>query len=160
MDVILDYLLNNHDKLLYGLAGICLLIELTLIGLSGPLLFFALGCLFSGALVSLNLISTWETELIFVGLFSLLSALLLWKPLKRFQGSTTVSDNSSDMIGQTVTVSETVTVNGGSIRHSGINWNARLADDSKLENFKISERVLITGIDGNVILVNSRVSVD
>ena len=83
MDLFADYLLNNHDKFLYGLAGICLLIELTLIGLSGPLLFFALGCVFTGILISLNFISAWEIELLFIGLFSLLSAVLLWKPLKK-----------------------------------------------------------------------------
>ncbi len=155
MDSIFEYLFNNHDKLLYGLAGICLLVELTLIGLSGPLLFIAIGCALTGVLVSLNLVSTWEVELLFVGLFSLFSALLLWKPLKQFQGTTAVVDNSSDMIGQTVPVSETVTANGGSIRHSGINWNARLADDSTVESIKAGERALITGIDGNIILINT-----
>ena len=155
MDSILEYLFNNHDKLLYGLAGLCLLVELTIIGLSGPLLFFAIGCALTGVLVSLNLISTWEMELLFVGLFSLFSALLLWKPLKQFQGTTTVTDNSSDMIGQTVPVSENVTANGGKIRHSGINWNARLADDSQVEQIEAGERALITGIDGNIIIINT-----
>lgn len=155
MDTVLEYLLNNHDKLLYGLAGICLLTELTVIGLSGPLLFFAIGCTLTGILVSLNLLSTWEMEILFVGLFSVFSAFILWKPLKKFQGTTTVVDNSSDMIGQTVPVSVTVTVNGGAIRHSGINWNARLASDSKVDMIEAGERVLITGVDGNIILINT-----
>lgn len=155
MDSIFEYLVNNHDKLLYGIAGICLIIELTLIGLSGPLLFFAIGCALTGVLVSLNIVSTWEVELICVGLFSLFSTLLLWKPLKRFQGTTAVVDNSSDMIGQTVPVSETVTINGGTIRHSGINWNARLADDCKVNNINSGERALITGVDGNIIVINT-----
>lgn len=153
MDSILEYLFNNHDKLLYGLAGICLLLELTLIGLSGPLLFVAIGCLLTGVLVSLHLITAWEVELFFVGLFTLLSALLLWKPLKKFQGASAVIDNSSDLIGQTVPVTTDVTAGGGSIRHSGINWNARLADNCTVAQIKSGERALITGVDGNIIVI-------
>ncbi|WP_028866102.1 NfeD family protein [Psychromonas aquimarina] len=154
MDSILEYLFNNHDKLLYGLAGICLLVELTVIGLSGPLLFIAIGSALTGALVSLGLISTWEMELLFVGLFSFLSALILWKPLKHFQGAKAVADNSSDMIGQIVPVSETVTINGGSIRFSGINWNARLADDASVESITAGTRAMITGMDGNTAVID------
>ena len=155
MDSIIDYLFNNHDKLLYCLAGILLLIELTIIGLSGPLLFIAISCALTGVLVSLNLISTWEIELLFIGVFSLLSALLLWKPLKLFQGTGTVTDNSSDMIGQTVPVSERVTATQGSIRHSGINWTARLAKDSQVEQIEAGELVLIAGVTGNTILIKT-----
>ena len=41
-------MLNNHDKILYVIAAISLLVELTMIGLSGPLLFFAIGCFSRG----------------------------------------------------------------------------------------------------------------
>ena len=68
MDLLFDYLLNNHDKLLYGIASISLLVELTVIGLSGPLLFFAIACFLTGLLVSFNLISSIkETEDQFLG---------------------------------------------------------------------------------------------
>jgi membrane protein implicated in regulation of membrane protease activity len=154
MDLLFDYLLNNHDKLLYGIASISLLVELTVIGLSGPLLFFAIACFLTGLLVSFNLISSWEMEILLVGLFTLMSAIILWKPLKQFQGTTKVVDNSSDMIGQTVRVSETVTVNGGSIRYSGINWNARLAMHSQVENIETGIVVTITAMDGNIAIVD------
>ena len=153
MDTVIDYLFNNHDKLLYLIAGVSLLVELTLIGLSGPLLFFAIGCALTGALVSFNMISTWEMELLFVGIFTLLSSLVMWKPLKQFQGSGKISDNSSDMIGQTVTVSETVTLTAGSVRHSGINWSARLSDDCEAESISTQTRVKICSVDGNVLIV-------
>ncbi|MCP4326305.1 MAG: NfeD family protein [Psychromonas sp.] len=153
MDTIIEYLFNNHDKLLYLIAGASLLVELTLIGLSGPLLFFSIGCALTGALVSFNLISTWEMELLFVGIFTLLSSVVMWKPLKQFQGSGTVNDNSSDMIGQTVAVSEAVTRTGGKVRHSGINWNARLSDQSSAESINTDSRVEICGVDGNILIV-------
>lgn len=154
MDLIIDYLFNNHDKLLYGIAAIALLVELGLIGLSGPLLFFAIGCALTGLLVSLNLISTWEIEVLFVGLFTFSSALILWKPLKKFQGSTKVADNSSDMIGQIVPISEDVTKVSGFIRHSGINWTARLDERCTVEEISAGKFALITAINGNIILID------
>jgi membrane protein implicated in regulation of membrane protease activity len=156
MDLLFDYLLNNHDKLLYGIASISLLVELTVIGLSGPLLFFAIACFLTGLLVSFNLISSWELEILLVGIFTLMSAVILWKPLKQFQGTTKVVDNSSDMIGQVVRVSETVTVNDGSIRYSGINWNARLASDSEVDSIESNIFVTITAMDGNVAIVDQK----
>jgi membrane protein implicated in regulation of membrane protease activity len=153
MDTVIDYLFSNHDKLLYLLAGASLLVELTLIGLSGPLLFFAMGCALTGVLVSLNLISTWEIELLFVGIFTVLSSLIMWRPLKQFQGTGKVSDNSSDMIGQIVAVSETVTHSTGAVRHSGINWTARLAEDSDKDSIDIQQHVKICAINGNILIV-------
>jgi len=153
MDTIIEYLFNHHDKLLYLIAGVALLIELTLIGLSGPLLFFAIGCALTGALVSLNIISTWEMELLFVGIFTLLTSVVMWKPLKQFQGSGTINDNSSDMIGQMVPVTETVTHSGGRVRHSGINWSARLSDESSVESICTDTRVKICAVDGNILIV-------
>ena len=153
MDAVIEYLFSNHDKLLYLIAGVSLLIELTLIGLSGPLLFFAIGCALTGLLVSLNLISTWEIELLFIGIFTLLTSLIMWAPLKQFQGSGKVNDDSSDMIGQSVNVSETVSASAGSVRYSGINWTARLSDDSNVTNIEVGQAVKICAIDGNILIV-------
>ena len=149
----LGYFSENHDKLLYIIASVSLVIELAIIGLSGPLLFFAIGCGVTGLLVSLGIVSGWEMEVLCVGLLSLLSAVFLWKPLKKFQGTAPVQDTSSDMIGQVVPVSGEVTPLGGSIRHSGINWQARLDDQSPLESIEVDSRVEIVGVDGNVMIV-------
>jgi len=153
MDIVIDYLFQHHDKFLYIIAGVALLIELSLVGLSGPLLFFAIGCALTGVLISLNMISTWEAELLFVGVFTLLASLVMWKPLKQFQGKGQVSDNSSDMIGQMVTVSETLTKQGGSIRFSGINWTARLEQDSDITSVAVGELVKIYAVDGNIMII-------
>ena len=150
-----EYLLINPDKFLYGLAGISLIIELTVIGLSGPLLFFAIGCALTGILISLGILNSWEMEVLSVGLMSILTAVVLWKPLKHFQGSKAVTDSSSDMIGKVVPVSVTITIDTGTIRHSGINWTARLASSCKQNSIESGEKVLITGVDGNIVLVNS-----
>lgn len=153
MDAIFDYMLNNHDKLLYVIAAISLLIELTLIGLSGPLLFFSIACALTGVLVSFQIINGWEMEVLFVGLFSFLSAMVLWQPLKRFQGNVQVSDQSSDLIGQNVFASEAITESSGSVRHSGINWSARIDDNADVVEIAKGQKVVITGVRGNIILV-------
>jgi len=155
MNVLIDYMSNNHDDVLYVLGAVSILVELTMIGLSGPLLFFAIGCILTGILVSFGLISGWEYEALFVGLFSLLTAFVLWQPLKRFQGNDNVKDQSSDLIGQKVVTSEVITEVSGKVRHSGIDWNARLDDNASILEIPANKRVLITGVDGNIIIVNT-----
>ena len=156
MESLAEYFLQNHDKLLYLIAGLSSVLELTIMGLSGPLLFFSISCGITGLLVSIGLITGWEFEVLTVGILSLVCALILWGPLKKFQGPTRVSDTSSDMIGQIVPVSEKVTINGGSIRHSGINWQARLDDSSTVESLEQESRVEICAVDGNVMLVKEQ----
>ena len=154
MNTITDYILNNHDNVLYIIAAISLLIELTIIGLSGPLLFFTIGCLFTGIFVSLGLISSWEIEVLFVGLISLAAAISLWKPLKKFQGNTEVKDQSSDLIGLKVVTHDVITNVSGSVRYSGINWPARLDDNASITEIPANTKVLVTGIDGNIMIVD------
>ena len=153
-----DYLAQNHDTLLYIIAGAALIIELTLIGLSGPLLFFSLGSALTGILISLGIISGWELEIVFVALLTLTCAFVFWKPLKAFQGKAHVADNSSDLIGQCVDVSEDVSVSSGSVRYSGINWTARLPDNSTENLIKKSSRVKIIAINGNILIVEQAIS--
>ena len=42
MEQLVEYFAQNHDKLLYALAGIILVVELTVLGLGGPLLFIGI----------------------------------------------------------------------------------------------------------------------
>lgn len=155
MDSLIDYLQSNHDQLLYVIGAIGLVVELSVMGLSGPLLFFSIGCLVTGLLVSIGAISSWEFEVLAVGILSAVSAILLWKPLKHFQGHKVVQDTSSDMIGQVVPVSEAVTANGGKVRHSGINWNARLSDTATVDIIDAGTRAKIVAVDGNILIMES-----
>ena len=148
-----DYLSQNHDTLLYIIAGAALIIELALIGLSGPLLFFAIGSALTGILVSLGLVSGWELESVLVGLLTLISAFVFWTPLKKFQGKTHVTDTSSDLIGQYVNVSKNVSVSSGTVRYSGINWMARLPENSTDSQLIKGDRVKIIAINGNILIV-------
>jgi len=153
MQQMFEYLINNHDKLLYLLAGVSLMIELGVMGMSGPLLFFAIACAITGVLVGVGWLGGWEMEVLSVGVISLLSALFLWKPLKQLQGRGRVADTSSDLIGQIVPVSLAVTATAGKVRHSGIDWNARLESGVQADTIESGHQVKIIGVDGTVIIV-------
>ncbi len=150
---IAQYFLDHHDKIFYVIAGVSFLIELTLIGLGGPLLFFAIASFITGVLISFGLISGWQMESFTVGLLTGITALLLWQPLKRFQNTGGGHDTSSDMIGQQVLTSSEISTIGGSIRHSGIDWNARLSRDSATDNIPTATLCIIEAVEGNVMIV-------
>ena len=149
----MEYFLENPDHLWYLIAGISFVIELSIMGLSGPLLFFALASLATGILVSLGIVDGWQSQILTVGILSAVIAVILWKPLKALQNSKDKTDNSSDMIGLKVPVSAPITATSGSIRYSGIDWQARLADEANVDSINDSNQCQIVAIQGNTMLV-------
>ena len=125
------------------------MVELTVLGLSGPLLFFAMATFVTALLIHLGIISGWEAEVFVVGALTGVIALALWKPLKNFQNKGGDLDTSSDMIGLNVPCVDAVSATEGSIRYSGINWTARAAGDA----VAAGDICKIVGVDGNVMLV-------
>ena len=150
---ILQYFSDHHDQFFYLLAGLSFIVELTVLGLGGPLLFFAIASFITGILVSIGLLSSWEAEIFTLGILTAAIAVLLWKPLKNFQNSGGGADTSSDMIGRAVPTSSEITATEGSIRYSGINWNSRLSEDAGVESIAEGEQCVIASVDGNVMLV-------
>ena len=153
MESLIEYFVGQPDKLLYTVAGVLLVLELSVLGLSGPLLFVAIGCAITGVFLSTGFIDGWISIILSVGVVTGISTLLLWKPLKGLQGPAKVSDTSSDMIGQTVPVSECVNRNGGTIRHSGINWQSRLDASASVNEIATGERAEISAVEGNVMII-------
>ncbi len=149
----MEYFLENPDHLWYLVAGISFVIELSVMGLGGPLLFFAIGSLFTGILITMGIIDGWQSEILSVGLLTALVAALLWKPLKSLQNSKDKTDNSSDMVGLQVPVSAEITAIAGTIRYSGINWQARLADEANVTSISEQSQCQIVAIAGNTMLV-------
>lgn len=145
--------LENHQLIWYAIAGLSLVLELGIMGLSGPLLFFAIASAITGVLISLGFIEGWQSEVLVVGILSAVITLLLWKPLKNMQNSRSKTDDSSDMIGLQVSVSDDISKASGSIRYSGINWNARLADDVDIEVIVTNRMCTIIAVTGTTMLV-------
>jgi len=151
----MEYFLENPDHLWYLIAGISFVFELSIMGLGGPLLFFAIASLATGILVSIGFVDGWQSEILTVGLLTAVVAAVLWKPLKALQNSKNKTDNSSDMIGLVVPVSSEISVSSGTIRYSGIDWQARLADDVNVELISEQSQCEIVAITGNTMLVKA-----
>lgn len=154
MQSIMDYFSQHHDQLLYTIAAISLLVELGVLGMSGPLLFFAFSCLITGVLVSVGLISGWEMEVLTVGVLSLASAILLWKPFKNYQNAKETPNTSSDMIGRRLLVKTAISQDAGSVAYSGIEWQARLAAGAT-DNIAPGAHAEVVAVDGSLLLVKA-----
>ena len=145
--------LENHQLIWYAIAGLSLVLELGMMGLSGPLLFFAIASALTGVLISLGFIEGWQSEILVVGILSAVMAFVLWQPLKRLQNSRSNTDDASDMIGVQVPVADDVTNAGGSIRYSGLNWPARLAEGVDVELIEGKSICTIVAVTGTTMLV-------
>jgi len=151
---IIQYFSDNHASLLFLLAGIAFVIELAIMGLSGFVLFFAIGCFLTGLLTYTGVLTGWEGEVFSVGAIGCISALLLWKPLKRFQSKEVPTDNSSDLIGREVTCKADINRTEGVVRHSGIDWQARSNPLDNSSSIKQGELCRIVKIDGTILIVD------
>ncbi len=151
----MEYFLENPDHLWYLIAGISFVIELSIMGLSGPLLFFAIASLTTGILVSIGFVEGWQSEILTVGLLTAVVAVILWKPLKSLQNSKGKTDDSSDMIGLQVPASSEIDAVSGTIRYSGIDWQARLADEANGGCISESSQCEIVGVTGTTMLVKA-----
>ena len=155
MNSMIDYFSQHHDQLLYTLAALSLILEMAVLGMSGPLLFFSFGCLLTGLLVSLGVVSGWEMEVLLVGLFSFASAALLWKPLKNFQNAKETPNTSSDMSGRKLVVATAISEDAGSVAYSGIEWQARLASGER-GSFVPGSHVEVVAVVGSLLLVRAQ----
>ena len=151
---LIQYFSENHGQLFFLIAGVCFMIELTVMGMSSPILFFAIASFLTAILSSLGIITGWELELFSLGLLTAIVAGILWKPLKSFQNRGDGTDNSSDMIGLSVPCTIEVTETDGAIKYSGINWKARL-DKQQSEVISAGTMCKITAVEGNVMIVKS-----
>jgi membrane protein implicated in regulation of membrane protease activity len=150
---VINYFYVNHAQLFYLIAAISFLLELGVLGMSGPLLFFAIASVITGLLIHLSVLSSWEIQFFSVGILTALITLFAWKPLKRFQNAGGGADTSSDMIGKKVPSSGEITHENGHIRFSGIDWSARLASDCDVDLVENNRSCIIVGVEGNVMLI-------
>jgi inner membrane protein len=148
----MEYFTQHQDYFFYALAGICLLVELSLLGMSGPLLFVAIGSVITGVLMSLGIIHSFGIALVALGGISLASAAILWVPLKKLQNKEVGPETSSDMVGKVLPVTARITQADGRVSYSGVEWLARL-DNSSSEAIEPENRVEVTSVDGTILVV-------
>ena len=151
----LEAFMNDHANIWFFIAGLSFVIELSVMGLSGPLLFFAMAAFITALLTHFNVIYSIPIEIFITAILTGLIALVLWKPLKQFQNTKTTTDNSSDMVGIKVKASSIITVDEGTIRYSGLNWQARLSEQANSEQIAPDTTVKIVAINGNIMIVEA-----
>ncbi len=147
-----EYFSQHLDYFFYVLAGICLLVDLSILGMSGPLLFIGIGALVTGLFVTLGLIEHFRVALVIFAGFSAASAALLWKPLKQFQNKEVGPETTSDMVGKIIPASARITKTDGRVYYSGVEWLARL-DASTDVPIEAETQVQVTSVDGTIMLV-------
>lgn len=150
----IEFFSQHHDYLFYAIAAICLLIEITFLGMSGPLIFVAIGGLLTGILLSTGLIHAFSVAVVLLAGFSVASAALLWEPLKKLQNKTAGPETSSDMVGKILPVTRRITSADGRVAYSGVEWLARL-DGSSNEPVEVKGRVKVTSVDGTLLIVQA-----
>lgn len=135
------------------IAGLALLgLDIVVVGLS-PVMFVAVGALATSALLY---VTGWrpplmETTAIIAGA-SLVIAILGRKPLQRFQNADIEEDQSSDLIGRELTTTHEVTKTHGVVFWSGVEWQARLAEDTSVDSLAPGARARVVRVE-NLALV-------
>lgn len=126
---------SNHLAEALVVAGLLLLtIEVAILGFATFVLFFVgIAAIFAGALMYLGVIpETTMAAVLAVGIISAVDAVLLWKPLKRFQQQVDKKQASNDLEGHVFTLANTVSATEHPQYHySGINWT--LKSEQQLE---------------------------
>lgn len=124
----MEWLASNFSTLLVFLGIVLLVIEVGLLGFSVFLLFFiGLACIVTGGLIMLGLVNdTLVAAFGSIAVFSVLFAVVLWKPLKKIQDSTEANNVKGDFIGHAFRLEQDVSSSRyGRYRLSGIEWQVR-----------------------------------
>lgn len=148
----------------YDPANVSLIVGLALLGLDivviglSPAMFVAVGALVTSALLYA---SGWrpapvETLALIAGA-SLLVALIGWRPLRRFQNADIEEDKSSDLIGRELIATHEVTKTHGTVFWSGVEWQARLAEDVGVDSLAPGKRARVVRVE-NLALVLEPIS--
>ena len=153
----IEYFDANQPAFWFTVGFLLLAIELLAFGFAtGLLLFAGIGGLVTGALMWLGIVPhTWLAGTATFGISSVLSAVLLWKPLLRLQNpGPPAKDNSSDFVGLEFKLKQDVTHQSpGKTRYSGIEWRVELADDIQIDRIDAGQKVTVTSIDVGVLRV-------
>jgi len=149
--MLIEYL-NEHQATFWIITGIVLLaIEILAFGMaSGVLLFAGSGALVTGTFLALGVIPpSWDVSIACFAVTSALSAITLWKPMKRMQGEGNVTPGqTSDLIGYSFRLDTDIsTTKPGSCRYSGIAWRVEIADEATVVQISAGQIVRVVAVD-------------
>ena len=153
----IGYFEANQHAFWFAVGFVLLAIEIGFLGLaSGIVLFSGIGALLTGVLIWLGwLPQTWLAGIASFGISSFLIAVILWKPLLRFQNQKVpAKDNSSDLIGYEFRLQQPITTTvHGKTQYSGIEWRVEIDAGSGLTSLDSGSKVVVTSVDAGVFRV-------
>ncbi|WP_158965674.1 NfeD family protein [Paraglaciecola sp. L3A3] len=127
----MDWAFNNLAESLLILGILLLVIEVAVLGFSTFVLFFV-GCaaVITAILLYLGIIpETLLASLFATGILTAVSAILLWKPLKKMQTQVDTTKAKGDLVGHTFVLKDPVSPElTPTYRYSGIDWKLESAD--------------------------------
>jgi len=149
---------NTHQYAFWFTTGFVLLaVDALVFGFtSGLVLFTGIGALLTGGLLWADILpETWLSGIACFGILSTASAALLWKPLLKLQNfDVPAKDNSSDLVGHTFRLTDTVThTQPGSTHYSGIDWRVEIHDSADVRKIEAGEKVVVKSVDAGVFRV-------
>lgn len=148
---------NNLSGFWFTLGFVLLAIEILAFAFgTGVLLFGGIGALITGALMATGVVpATWLAGVACFSIASVVTALLLWWPLKKLQsGAELGQDRSSDLIGHTFYLDTDLTPRQPSqTRYSGVDWKVLLADASEEDFLGSGTKVTVTAVNAGIFQV-------
>lgn len=121
----MDLLTNNLAEGLVVIGLALLAIEIGVLGFSTFVLFFVgCGCVFSGFLMYLGFLpDTMLAALLSVSIFTAITAVFAWKPLRNMQNDVETKRADSDLVGHSFVLEQDVSPTEPPVyRYSGIEW--------------------------------------
>jgi len=148
--MVIDYIVEHQTEfwLVFGL--VMLAIEVLNGFATAVFLFTGLGALATGLLMSLGILpETWIAGVSSTGISTGVITALLWKPLKKLQGSRLAKkDNSSDLVGYEFVLDSDITAeNPGSVNYSGIEWTVKIDETANVNSIKAGQKVAVSSVD-------------
>ena len=140
------------------LLGIALLIAEVLHVPGIGLMFAGLGAVTVSMLITTGLLAGDDTLMQFIAFLLTTSvwAVLLWKPLQQFRLGKN-KGSYSNIVGETATVNgSALTKEGGSVIWSGTIIQAKIADDSSIEQLPSGAKVIVTELRGATLIVTPK----
>ncbi len=151
-----DYIVNHQAEFWMLLGFLFLIVEVSTGFVTGVFLFAGIGAIITGLLMMLGILpESWIAGISSTGIASGLSVALLWKPLKKLQGSKTLEkDNSSDLVGHQFELTSNLDQNTSSnISYSGVNWRVELDNTSEKKSLLQGEQVVVSSVEVGVFKV-------